>query len=77
MRPLQKEVWRPIRQIYCQKAGRMALLEARLVYPAEVLPDGPPRVLGHRCSLGMECNQLEAPTCRWAGTLPGYDPFAV
>lgn len=74
---MSQVVWRPIREIYCQKAGQKASLEVRLVYPAEVLPDGPPRVIGHRCSLEFECNRLEAPTCQWAGTLPGYDPYAA
>jgi hypothetical protein len=69
-------VWRPIKQVYCEKVGRMVALEARLVYPAELLPDGPPRVLEHRCSMAMDCNLIDTPSCRWAGTLPGHDPFA-
>jgi hypothetical protein len=51
-------------------------LEAKVVYPAEILPEQAPRVLSHRCSEDMRCNRFDKPTCRWAGTLPGHDPFA-
>lgn len=74
---MSEPVWRPVRRIYCPKAGKMADLEIQLVYPAEVLPDSPPRVVAERCSIELECNRLEAPTCKWAGTLPDFDPFSV
>jgi hypothetical protein len=74
---MERVVWKPIRRMRCERAGAEAVLEARLVFPAETLPDQPPRVLGHRCSLGLQCNQRQAPTCCWAGTLPGFDPFRV
>jgi hypothetical protein len=53
----------------------MVALEADLVYPADMLPDQAPRVLAHRCSMGLECNQDSRPSCLWAGTNPGVDPF--
>ena len=74
---MERTMWKPIRRMFCEKAGAEAALEVRLVYPADFLPDQPPRVAGHRCSLGTDCNHLEAPTCMWAGTLPGFDPFRI
>ena len=68
--------WEPIQRSECERIGKEAALEVRLVYPADIMPDQPPRVLGHRCSRGLECNQLDKPSCCWAGTLPGFDPFA-
>ena len=67
--------WKTIKNTGCERVGEIVSLEARVVYPAEWLPDQPPRILAHRCSKGMECNQMNTPTCMWAGTLPGYDPF--
>jgi hypothetical protein len=74
---MERVMWMPIRRMFCEKAGAAAALEVRLVYPAELLPDQPPRVVAHRCSLGLQCNQMESPTCCWAGTLPGFDPFRI
>lgn len=74
---MERVQWMPIRRMFCEKAGAEAALEVRMIYPPELLPDQPPRVVAHRCSLGVECNQLEAPTCCWSGTLPGFDPFRV
>lgn len=69
--------WKTIDQRVCDRIGEAVCLEARLVYAAEVLPDQPPRVLAHRCSNGVVCNQMEQPACVWAGTNPGYDPFSA
>jgi hypothetical protein len=67
--------WKTVKSMECERVGEEVALEARVVYPAEHMPDQPPRILAHRCSKGLECNQLNAPTCVWAGTLPGFDPF--
>jgi hypothetical protein len=69
------EVWRPIKTATCSRIGEEVVFEARLVYPAEFLPDQPPRVLAHRCQRGLECNLLDRPACEWAGTLPGVNPL--
>lgn len=69
------EVWQVMKTQHCERIGEEASLEVHLVYPADILPDQGPRVLGHRCSHGLCCNRLDSPTCQWAGTLPGYDPF--
>jgi hypothetical protein len=68
--------WKAIKEKRCERVGEQVALEARVVYPAEFMPDQPPRILAHRCSKGLECNQMDSATCVWAGTLPGYDPFA-
>jgi hypothetical protein len=68
-------VWKTMKSKNCERVHEVVSLEARVVYPADFLPDQPPRILAHRCSKGLECNQMNSPTCMWAGTLPGYDPF--
>jgi hypothetical protein len=68
--------WRPLKLAPCDRIGEDVALEALVVYPAEVLPDQPGRVQAHRCSQGLTCNALDRPTCCWAGSWPGYDPFA-
>jgi hypothetical protein len=55
--------------------GEEVVLEVQRVYGADILPDQPPRLLARRCSQGLACNMMERPACKWAGTLPGYDPF--
>ncbi len=74
---MERVMWKPIKRIYCEKAGEEVTLEGKYVFPAAFLPHHPPRIVAHRCSLGFACNQLEGPTCQWAGTLPGHDPFAA
>jgi hypothetical protein len=68
--------WQVVKVCFCHHAGKEVGLEAELVYPAEWLPDQPPRVLGHRCSEALVCNLDGRPSCIWAGTNPNYDPFA-
>lgn len=67
--------WEPIKRQTCERIGEVVTLECKLVYPAEHLPDQPPRVLARRCSMGLECNLLDRPACVWSGTAPEYDPF--
>jgi hypothetical protein len=67
--------WEPVKQFDCERIGESVTLECKLVYPAEHLPDQPPRVLARRCSMSIECNAIDKPACVWAGTLPDYDPF--
>jgi len=67
--------WETIKVCYCNRAGCEVGLQAQVVYPAEHLPDQPPRVSAHRCSNGTECNSFEKAACIWAGTNPGFDPF--
>lgn len=67
--------WQVIRVRHCHHAGKEVNLEADVVYPAEWMPEQPPRVLGHRCSEAFNCNLDGRPSCVWAGTNPLYDPF--
>ena len=48
--------WETVKLQYCHHACEDVCLEAEVVYPAEWLPDQPPRVLARRCSHGMNCN---------------------
>ncbi len=66
--------WETVRIEMCDRAGQRASLELQCVYPAEFLPDQPPHVIARRCSLGVQCNMLDKPGCRFSGTLPEYDP---
>jgi hypothetical protein len=67
--------WEVIKVSYCEHIGEEVALEAEIVYPATFLPDQAPRIVAHRCSHGMTCNNFQQPSCCWAGTNPGYDPF--
>jgi len=68
--------WQTVKTIFCAHAGALVSLQAETVYPSERLPEQAPRVLGHRCSHGIECNLDDHASCVWAGTNPLVDPFA-
>lgn len=67
--------WEPVKIRYCDHAGKEVALEIEAVYPADILPDQPPRVMAHRCSHGYLCSLYKQAACVWAGTNPDYDPF--
>lgn len=67
--------WKPVKTLFCDRVGEEVALEARVVYPPDVLPDRP-RVLAHRCSQGLVCNSFDRPGCRWSGGWPAFDPLA-
>lgn len=70
------QVWQTMKVRFCAHAGCEVNLEAKVVYPADIMPDQPPRVLAHRCSQALTCNLMDKPGCVWAGTNPTFDPFA-
>ncbi len=72
---MAETVWETVCTERCTRIGQVVSLEVCRVYAAEFLPDQPPRIIGRRCSEALACNQLDLPTCRWAGTSPTYDPF--
>jgi hypothetical protein len=74
---MTQKSWERVQKAHCERINEDVFLEAELVYPAEFLPDQQPRVLAHRCSCAMECNQEARAACTWAGTNPGYDPFSA
>jgi hypothetical protein len=67
--------WEIIKVRYCVHAATDVGLEAEMVYPAEWLPDQPPRIVAHRCSHALACNLDGRASCTWAGTNPGIDPL--
>jgi hypothetical protein len=69
------KTWQSLKIQYCSHAGDEVSFDAQVVYPADHLPDQPPRVSAHRCSHAMQCNLFRQPSCVWAGTNPGVDPF--
>jgi hypothetical protein len=71
---MAERTWEVSQVCFCDNVKQKVTLETEVLVPADLLPD-PPRLLSHRCSLSLECNQLTRATCIWAGTNPDYDPF--
>ena len=70
------KTWHTMKTRFCDHVDCEVNLEVQVVYPPEILPDQPPRVLAHRCSEAIRCNLVSKPGCIWAGTNPTHDPFA-
>lgn len=70
------KAWKVVKVSYCDRARQEVSFDAEVVYPAEWLPDQPPRVLSHRCSRAARCNLFNTPACSWSATNPCYDPFS-
>ena len=73
---MAKKVWTTIKVQNCEHAGGDVSLDAQVLYPDDMIPDTPPRIVAHRCSRGLECGLMEEASCVWAGTNPTFDPFA-
>ncbi len=73
---MERIEWLRLKDAHCERLGEVVALEARVVHPADPLPDQPGRILAHRCSMGLSCNAFDRPACCWAGSWPGYDPFS-
>jgi hypothetical protein len=71
---MARKNWEVTRVCFCEHVNQEVALEAEVLYPVDYLPD-PPRILSHRCSHGLKCNQMEKAACKWAGTNPDIDPF--
>lgn len=67
--------WQVSKIQYCRHVGHEIALETQVVYPAEHLPEQPPRVVARRCSNAIACNRLDQPVCSWCGTNPGHEPL--
>jgi len=65
--------WKPIKQSFCDHVDDDVFLEVRIIFPAGFLADQPPRIEGHRCSKGMECNSFDRPVCCWEGMQPNVN----
>ena len=68
-------VWEVSKIEYCEHVGHEIALETEVIYPAEHLPEQLPRVVAHRCSNAIACNQLDKPVCIWCGTNPDHQPL--
>ena len=71
---MAQKIWETSKTCYCEQIKDQVALEVEVLYPVDPLPDAP-RLLSHRCSRGVQCNQFATATCVWAGTNPGFDPF--
>lgn len=71
---MAQKQWEVTKVCFCEHVNQEVALEAEVLYPVDTLPD-PPRLLSHRCSHGVQCNQMEKAACKWAGTNPDIDPF--
>lgn len=70
-----KRSWQTQTLKYCEHVGHEIALENEVVYPAEHLPDQPPRILASRCSNAAQCNAaIDKPVCSWCGTNPAHNP---
>lgn len=72
---MTQKKWQTQKICYCERVGREVKLEAQVVFPAEHLPDQPPRILAHRCSNAIECNKLDKMVCAYCGTNPEFNPM--
>lgn len=71
---MSQKQWQVTNKMFCERVAREIRLETQVVYPADHLPDQPPRVLAHRCSNAIECNKLEKMACVYSATNPDYIP---
>jgi hypothetical protein len=67
--------WEVSKICYCEHVGHEIALESEVVYPAEHLPDQPPRVVSRRCSNALVCNGMQKPGCTWCGLHPDQRPI--
>jgi hypothetical protein len=70
------KVWQKVKTQYCDRVGCEVSLEAEAIYPADPLPDQPPRLVAHRCSNAADCMLLPQANCVWSGANPLVDPFS-
>ena len=70
---MAKKVWQVEKVKYCEHVEQEVAIENEVIYPAEFLPDQPPRVIARRCSHSLECNMIEKPACALCGTNTDMD----
>jgi len=71
---MAQKKWKISKIRYCEHVGHEIALENQVVYPADQLPDQPPRIISSRCSNAMECNKMDKMVCAWCGTNPDVKP---
>ena len=71
---MAEKIWKVEKVQHCEHAGREVEIQDEVIYPAEILPDQPPRIVAHRCSNALECNLMDKSACSFCGTNPDLDP---
>jgi hypothetical protein len=71
---MAEKVWKVEKPKYCEHVGHEVEIQNEVVYPADHLPDQPPRIVARRCSNTIECNLEEKASCVLCGTNPDLDP---
>ncbi len=71
---MAEKTWKVEKSKYCEHAEHEVQIEDEVVYPPEILPDQPPRVIARRCSNALECNMMDKAACLLCGTNPNLDP---
>lgn len=72
---MTQKYWQTQKSCFCERVGHEIRIETQMVFPAEHLPDQPPRILAHRCSSAIECNALNKMVCAYSGTNPDFKPL--
>jgi hypothetical protein len=72
---MTEKIWKVEKVKRCEHVGREIQIQNEVVYPADHLPDQPPRVIARRCSNAIECNMVEQASCVLCGTNPDVDPM--
>lgn len=72
---MAEKIWKIEKDKYCEHVGQQVQIQDQVIYPSDILPDQPPRVLAHRCSNATECNATEKASCSFCGTNPDLDPL--
>lgn len=70
---MAEKIWKVEKIKFCEHVEENVAIENEVAFPAEYLPEQPPRILARRCSHAIECNLLEKPTCVLCGTNPDLD----
>ena len=70
---MTQKQWQVEEVRYCEHVEHEVDLEVEVVYPTDYLPDQP-RVIAHRCSNALECNQLDKMVCAYCFTNPVQKP---
>jgi hypothetical protein len=69
------QAWQVLQTKFCERASSEVYLEAKKIYPPEVLGLQPARIISHRCSNGQVCMMFGQAGCSWSGSNPDLDPF--
>ena len=57
---MTEKTWETLKVQYCQHVDEKVGLQAQVVYPPDMMPDQPARILAHRCSHGLPATWMDA-----------------